>query len=336
MSKVKGPFAPIRLGLLEHMCGIRPMECKVYLTAHLMAKRKGPDRGKVFASVNKLAELTGHKWEHVNRSVKSLEKKDYLKPIEGGWLILNFNGDNPANTVIPKRDTTKRDTPKRDIPKGDKNYPEKGEGSIPKRDRQLSQKGIDESRKQKKAKPVTPPLDDINDKKDVDDKDPVREGARKPNDPVKDLGEEIIPEGVYWNPDDGVHFTTEWHEYLSGYLSRYSNALDESAKTNLGTWLTREEGQDVLEYLNERLLTDPRLRATEKSNEAKWKQFRALVRNQFVRALMQKRKRERSKKTNPARAGPAEPKSWGTLRRRIEERSKEKQKGLIHGDERRD
>jgi len=97
-SKVKGPFAPIRVGLIEHMLSITPMECKVYLTQHLMATRIGEDRGKVFTSIRAISKLTGHKREIVKKALDGLEEKDYLKPIDGGWPILNFNGDNPAKT----------------------------------------------------------------------------------------------------------------------------------------------------------------------------------------------------------------------------------------------
>ena len=155
MSKVKGPFAPIRVGLIEHMHGIKPMECKVYLTAHLLAVREGKDRGKVFISKRHLAKLTGHKWDSVKRSIVGLEEKDYLKPIEGGWQILNFNGDNPANTlsqngVYPKKGYT---------PKKDKSYPKMGEGGTPKRDNNLSQNGRGGTTKTTENKKDTAPLD---------------------------------------------------------------------------------------------------------------------------------------------------------------------------------
>lgn len=105
LSKIKGPFAPIRVGLIEHMLSITPMECKVYLTQHLMAVRNGEDRGKVFTSIRAISKLTGHKREIIKKALDGLEEKDYLKPIDGGWRILNFNGDSPAKTLkgVPKK-----------------------------------------------------------------------------------------------------------------------------------------------------------------------------------------------------------------------------------------
>jgi hypothetical protein len=132
------------------------MECKVYLTQHLIAIREGKDRGKVFTSIRKLAKLTNHKWDHVKKSLLGLEEKDYIRQINGGWQILNFDGDNPANTLSQNGIYPETGY----IPEKDKTYPEKGEHPIPKRDTPLSRKGITSSRKPKKRKVDREPLND--------------------------------------------------------------------------------------------------------------------------------------------------------------------------------
>ena len=117
-----------------------------------------------------------------------------------------------------------------------------------------------------------------------------------------ELAKESIPDGVHWK--DGIQISNDWRTYLSGYLQRYSEALDTASGTILGTRLSVEEAQGVIEYINERLLNDSRLRATEKSKPPKWKQFRAFIRNQFVRALIQKRQRERDRKSRQTPRSP--------------------------------
>lgn len=232
--RVKGPFAPIRTGLIEHMWAITPMECKVYLTQHLMAIRTGKDSGKVFTSIRQLAKLTNHKWDHVKKSLLGLEEKDYIRKIDGGWQILNFDGDNPANTlsqngVYPKTGYT---------PKRDKDYPKKGERPIPKRDTPLSQNGITGSGKVKKTKIDTPPLDD---KKTYKRDDQEAESAKPDSFP------ENWPQwyrGIGWDKKgQKVTFTEETREALSNHLQQI--AAEEKLRP-----LTRIEAQRSWGRLN--------------------------------------------------------------------------------------
>ena len=169
MSKVKGPFAVIRVELIEHMWCMTPMECKVYLTMHLMARRNGEDRGKVFTNVRTLARINEHKWEIVKKAIDGLEEKDYLKRIDKGWWIINFNGDNPGNT--PKKLSRKWIYELIGITqKSDNHYPKTGEVIIQKLDNELSKKRITTTHKVKKIKSDKATLEDIEARRGIEDK----------------------------------------------------------------------------------------------------------------------------------------------------------------------
>jgi 5-methylcytosine-specific restriction endonuclease McrA len=122
------------------------------------------------------------------------------------------------------------------------------------------------------------------------------------------LQAEAIPDGVTWEDTEGVQIEPEWEVYLSDYLKRYGQALDEVAPSSKGVQLTRADYQAALEDLNAYLLANRYLRPGPNSNEAKWKQFKALVRNHFVRKLIRKRGYVRS------RDKPTEPKGYAAIR----------------------
>ena len=291
---IKGGFAPIRVGLLEHMSGITPMETKVYFIQHMMAKRTGLDRGKVSSNLSELSRIAGHKRDHIRRAIQGLKEKGYIEPIKGGWRIVNFNGNEPIgvaqNGPCPLLGHG---------PKGASKWPEKGQGGGPKRARGVARKGPDRASKPLKTKPDTVLLDVKKTyKRDVEDKKGGTAGATPPLHEPKSIVEgKIIWARDTKDPDEpgDIFLDDTFKHSLHAHLYKLATTMcvkDAESKLSADEiTLTPKDYRDVLRKLTDICLRDQRIRALESSKESKKRAFKTFCVHRFEEALSYKHQR---------------------------------------------
>ena len=95
---VKGPFAPVRDGVLEHHREMTFPEIAVFhrlLNRANRDRRRGPAGLCPGVGVRTLALGMGKDRGAVRRAIQGLETKNYVKRTRSAILVLNFRGDEP-------------------------------------------------------------------------------------------------------------------------------------------------------------------------------------------------------------------------------------------------
>ena len=118
-SGIKGPFAPVRDGVLEHHREMTFSQIAVFHRLLNLANRE-KSRGCVglCPGVGVRTLALGMKKDRgaIRRAVQRLEEKNYIKRTSSGLMVLNFTGDEPQehpangsskhhgakNTMVPK------------------------------------------------------------------------------------------------------------------------------------------------------------------------------------------------------------------------------------------
>ena len=92
---IKGPFAPVRDGVLEHHREMTFPEIAVFHRLLNLANRRGTVGLCAGVGVRTLALGMGKDRGAIRRAIVGLEQKNYVKRDPAGLLVLNFTGESP-------------------------------------------------------------------------------------------------------------------------------------------------------------------------------------------------------------------------------------------------